>query len=81
MSKPSLGWAARREYSSSGFDSDGSRDDKQTPQRINVRRSIFKTQERRENDKTDLPWQVSVSYQRIQQGAGVFGGYCSHFVG
>lgn len=34
-----------------GFDSDGSRDDKQTPQRINVKRSIFKTPERRGTTK------------------------------
>lgn len=37
-----------------GFDSDGSRDDKQTPQRINVRRSILGNPERR-GGKTDLP--------------------------
>lgn len=34
-----------------GFDSDGSRDDKQTPQRINVRRSILANPERRRTAK------------------------------
>lgn len=34
-----------------GFDSDGSRNDKQTPRRINVRRSILRNPERRRTAK------------------------------